>query len=284
MTNRERLGIADYQQQVADSIVVSEYGILRDGLIEETRELLVDGSNFDQFRMTRLLSGDEKLDDAGRQIREKARSEIGDILWYLTAISSFSKLSIHQSCEEYLAKVVGSRNLLSELRSFEDLDESLVDRVSEQRISHLPVAVDDRVFWGFPVLEPRKENGYVDVSYSEGFDFMRSGRYVISFAIREVLERIGLEPESHKDEGLSKKIGVAVCALSAFSQFSFGLTLEDVAEVNLAKVNRRKNAGTLLSGPDPDREDESVERTRQRNLHGFPSITLDCNFSGLVTV
>ena len=292
------LSFRDYQLEAMESLHNSELTRFRDGLIEEASELLIPPDTHQQVVITRCLQGRASI--VCPELRKNIISELGDILWYLTACCEVTGGSLQKSVSDTLDNKIrpGCRSN-SGIQTFKQLERIMTYRVGNGfRLASEP-DIDSIMFYGFPLFEeidpqyqspagpaierrkPFNVNGrlFFDDNIPTQQKIQQQvygqGRYTLTTAIREVVEATELE-----DATLQRRAGEAVVILSGLAITRFGISLEETATKNLEKIARRIKNGTLMAGHDPERDNQDTERIRVRNADAFSALTFLSNIAG----
>lgn len=240
------------------------------GFTEEVNELLTD--NELQSELRDVFWGRDVPAEVKDQLRTEKTSEAGDVLYFVAASCMLRQIPFNQISTRAIRLFTGNENFNS-YGTFEEFDDVMQDRmVSEVPPDYHP----DYFAMQFWNLSPFDEEQSGDDSF-DGLGFVNKGPLVLDydglFALERLSRNCGAFLTGDLEEWSIRDSALMLGALSAVLQNRFDSSLEEAAEVNIVKRDRRARANAVLSGEDEERKRPNGKP--RPDLNGWDSTVLN---------
>ncbi len=205
--------------------------------MEETMEVFFEDGHSRRFL---ALFG---IQEPAPEEKAGITKEFGDILWYISEAATRGGQSLGSIAVEAVYRNAG---ITLETDSIASFDQVAAEHAATYAVINHKIA---------------RESGSTNRAYREttleentGYVLQRVlTRMCVTFkadSMRYLLfSNVSLDPE----EVISNSPGDALWVMAGTANLLLGTSLTEAASNNLAKIQRRKEAGTILSGADPER-------------------------------
>jgi NTP pyrophosphatase (non-canonical NTP hydrolase) len=249
ITPENTLSFGEYQRLAHDTSVIDTLTdpdrVLLEGVVEESLEAFTEDGRGRQFLFLHGLIG-----EVPPKYKETIAKELGDILWYTSEAAHRAGIDLGQLSARAIMRHTGVDTTDTRMGTFDLFAQRY--GASYFVVNHKMSAIlqDSR----YP-LEVRRCIQEVSIAQNPGYVLQRVlGRLVRKLeggkpSISGPLGNVDFEEEDVINDSSEDILWV----MSAVAQYKLGTSLSEIATQNLTKVQRRKNAGTILEGEDPDR-------------------------------
>ena len=219
------------------------------GFNEELTELLTDETY--PKELTAQLWGREIQPDIALKLTEDKISEAGDVLYYIVAAGILRNVPLRYMAEEAIERYTNHSAIACD-ESFQQFDEMLNGHMSASvDVDYRP---DYRTWklWDFAPFVDTLHIVLREPTHAKGpLQIIGDGRYALE-RLHSTFARF-MNQETGTDEEFIASAGLALGGLSIVLQHRFNSTLQEAAENNIIKRERRVLSNTIQAGSDTER-------------------------------
>lgn len=244
------------------------------GYNEEVNELLTDKTY--PRELTAKLWGRAIDTEVATRLDADKRSEAGDVLYFINAAGMLRGIPLRDMLAEGLKRYIGQVPVAM-TESIGDFDQHIAGRMGTAVPEDYKPDYHTWKLWDFAPFEDTLHILLSEPTYAKGpLQMIGDGRY----ALERLLSTFGrfMRPETGKEEEFVSAAALTLGGLSLVLQHRFNSSLEEAAQNNMAKRERRLELETLEAGEDSERSRPahearpqiSIEQNTANNLLNAP--------------